>query len=138
MQFVQKGNAAGVPLENWEALQALTDISGRTALRYLVQSHKPNCAKLVEDLIEASNVTEFIDLNKATNSDVTELMLACKSGNSKMVQALINGRASPFLKDQLSNEAINYCVTEIHDQSTKNFADMINVAKEQCKTQVTQ
>ena len=65
----------------------------------MVQSHEPATTKLVEDLIEANNVQEFIDLNIATKSDVTALMLACKHGNSKMVQALLNGSASPFLKD---------------------------------------
>ena len=56
-------------------------------------------------------------------------MLACKHGNSKMVQALLNGSASPFLKDQLGNEALDYLVSEIHDKNTKNFSEMINVAK---------
>ena len=64
-----------------------------------MQSHEAATTKLVEDLIEANNVQEFIDLNIATTSNVTALMLACKHGNSKMVQALLNGSASPFLKD---------------------------------------
>ena len=56
-------------------------------------------------------------------------MLACKHGNSKMVQALLNGSASPFLKDQLGQDALEYLVSQVHDKQTKNFAEMINVAK---------
>ena len=138
MLFAQKENAAGVTLcvKNGGDFN-VSDIFGRTALHYLVQSHKPECTKLVEDLIEANNVTEFTDLNNATKSDVTALMLACKRGNSKMVQALLNGSANPFLKDQLGNEAIDYCVSEIHDESTNDFKGMINVAKEQWRTQIS-
>ena len=39
------------------------DLYGRSALHYLVQSHDATTTKLVEDLIEANNVQEFIDLN---------------------------------------------------------------------------
>ena len=109
------------------------DLYGRSALHYLVQSHDPTTTKLVEDLIEANNVQEFIDLNQCSNSGVTALMLACKHGNSKMVQALLNGSASPFLKDQLGQDALEYLVSQVHDKQTKNFAEMINVAKAQWK-----
>ena len=128
--FAQKENHAGVTLcvKNGADFNA-QDKYGRTALHYLVQSHDAQTTKLVEDLIEANNVTEFIDLNIATNSDVTALMLACKHGNSKMVQALLNGSASPFLKDQLGSEAIDYIISEVHDKQTKDFKEMINVAK---------
>ena len=56
-------------------------------------------------------------------------MLACKFGNSRMVQALLNAKANPFEKDCLGAEAADYVVSEIHNETTEDFNTLIDNAK---------
>ena len=114
----------------WGGNLGATDTMGRTALHYLVQVDATG--EGTQWLLSLENLKETFDVNAATNAGVTPLMLAVKLNHEKACEQLLNGGANPFLKDQLGQEAKDYKVSLLHQDSNVLPVDqMINGAKEQ-------
>ena len=100
------------------------DHIGRSCLHYLVQPSRmstQDAKNVVEEekrgevtkwLLEHEQLVNKLDINAATHGGVTPLMLAAKTNNQGSVEALLNARANPFIKDQLGREAKDYTVCQ--------------------------
>ena len=59
-------------------------------------------------------------------------MLAAKVNNYKNVEILLNSGANPFLKDQLGQQASDYCVSQLHsDKGHNSVQEMLHLSKAQ-------
>ena len=79
------------------------DAIGRTPLHYLAQADK--MGNTMKWFIEHDKIKGKFDVNAATESGVTSLMLAVKLNNRFCVAGLLEAEANPFLVDQMGNTA---------------------------------
>ena len=105
-----------------------SDCIGRTALHFIVQADIDG--KFTEWLLSEECYKGTYNLNAMTKSGVSPLMLAVKLNHPKVIEQLLNAGANPFLKDQLGQEAMDYKITQIHeDKDTDPIDQMLETAK---------